>query len=203
MVAKSKQAVVSTGRIEAFSDAVFSIAGTLLALQLVLPPGFPTNPTDHQLIKALMDQGPSYFAFILSFLVIGRYWIAHHQLFSRIERSTSGLAMLNLLLLLTVVAIPYPTQLLGSYRDLAAAAIFYAVSLSLVGLMMFVIWRYAARHKLLYSDVSAKDLKLSEKRSLAVPIVFLLSIPIAFYNVDFAEYFWLLSFAAGYSIRKK
>lgn len=193
---------LSTGRIEAFSDAVFAIAATLLMLQLNLP-HLPADPTDRDLWNALGQMAPSYFTFILSFAVIGRYWLAHHALFHRIKRSDGGLATLNILLLLTVVALPFPTEVLGRYGDLAAAAIFYAVSISLIGLMMAALWRHAVKHNLLYPDVSQSTIKNSYFRSLTVPAIFLASVPAAaFISVGWAEAMWVLTFFAGMFLRR-
>lgn len=71
----ARDSSLSTARIEAFSDGVFAIAATLLILQLNLP-HLPANPTDQDLWNALFQMAPSYFTFVLSFAVIGRYWLA-------------------------------------------------------------------------------------------------------------------------------
>jgi|ERR1035438_1579636 uncharacterized membrane protein len=111
-----------TTRIEAFSDGVFSIAATLLVLDLKAPPA--TLP----FWQGIAGQWPQYASFLLSFLFIGIMWINHHRLFSHIVRSDDVLMVTNLLLLLGVVWIPYPTSLMaqavvnGRLRD---AAIFY------------------------------------------------------------------------------
>ena len=197
MAVKAAKASLSTARIEAFSDGVFAIAATLLMLQLELP-HLPTDPTDRDLWNALGQMAPSYFTFVLSFAVIGRYWLAHHALLHRIRRADGGLAVLNLLLLLTVVALPFPTEVLGDYGNLAAAAIFYAVSISLIGLMMAVLWRHAVKRKLLYPDVSRGTIKNSYYRSLSVPVVFLASVPVAAWvSVTAAEVMWAATFFAG------
>jgi uncharacterized membrane protein len=193
----ARESSVSTARIEAFSDGVFAIAITLLVLQLNLP-HLPVHPTDRDLWNALFQMAPSYFTFVLSFAVIGRYWLAHHALFHRIQKSDGKLAVLNLLLLLTVVALPFPTEVLGQYGNLAAAVIFYAVSISLIGLMMGVLWRHAVKRGLLYPDVSQRTIRNSYYRSSSVPIIFLASVPVAaFVSVGWAETMWILTFFAG------
>jgi uncharacterized membrane protein len=111
-----------TGRIEAFSDGIFSIAATLLVLDLKPPAA--TLP----FWQGILRQWPGYASFLLSFLFIGIMWINHHRLFSHIRRSDDALMTANLLLLLGVVWIPYPTSLMaqtvatGQIRD---AAILY------------------------------------------------------------------------------
>ncbi|KAA6460228.1 DUF1211 domain-containing protein [Acidobacteria bacterium AB60] len=108
-----------TSRIEAFSDGVFSIAATLLVLELKAPAA--NAPFWHGLVA----QWPGFAAFLLSFLFIGIMWINHHRLFQHIRRSDEFLMLTNLVLLLGVVWIPYPTSLMaqavtrGNVRDAA------------------------------------------------------------------------------------
>lgn len=192
----AKEPVITTARIEAFSDGVFAIASTLLVLQLNLP-DLGSNPTNAALTEALLQEAPLYFSFILSFIVIGRYWIAHHQIFDKIERATPGLASINILLLMAVVAMPFSTEVLGDHGNLSAATIFYAVSLSLVGIMGYFVWRYAVNHQLIYKNITEAEIKNANRRSLVVPVVFLASIPIALIDVTAAQWFWMLALIVG------
>ena len=96
-----------TNRIEAFSDGVFSIAATLLVLELK-PPAAGLS-----FRQGIIQQWPGYASFLLSFLFIGIMWINHHRLFSHIKHSDDALMAANLLLLLGIVWIPYPTLLLA------------------------------------------------------------------------------------------
>jgi len=92
---------VTTNRLEAFSDGVFAIAITLLVLELHVP-------TEDHLWSELKDEWPSFAAFLLSFWVIGIIWVNHHGVIDHIGRANRPLLYLNLLLLLTVVFIPFP-----------------------------------------------------------------------------------------------
>lgn len=96
-----------TGRIEAFSDGVFSIAATLLVLELKPP------PAAIPFWQGLLAQWPGFLSFLLSFLFIGIMWISHHRLLSHVRRSDDVLMAVNMLLLLGVVWIPYPTSLMA------------------------------------------------------------------------------------------
>ena len=102
-----------SGRVEAFSDGVFAIAITLLILDLAVPPRASTP--DGYLAAALGHEWPSYFAYLVSFLVIGIIWVNHHSVFARVRQVDRVVLFANLLLLLTVSAIPFPTQLLAEY----------------------------------------------------------------------------------------
>ena len=112
-----------TARIEAFSDGVFAIAITLLILEIKIPAA-----GSGELSVQLLRQWPSYFAFVFSFAFIGIMWINHHRLFTHIKRSNNALLFLNLLLLLGVTAVPFPTAVLAQHlgqSDQRAAAMLY------------------------------------------------------------------------------
>jgi uncharacterized membrane protein len=96
-----------TSRIEAFSDGVFSIAATLLVLELKPP------PSAAPFWQGILAQWPGFLSFVLSFLFIGIMWINHHRLFSHVRRTDDVLIAVNLLLLLGVVWIPYPTSVIA------------------------------------------------------------------------------------------
>ena len=99
-----------TARVEAFSDGVFAIAITLLILDVHVPaPGLGPLRT------ALARQWPTYIAFLISFAFIGIMWVNHHRLFNHIRRSDNTLMFLNLLLLLGVCVVPFPTALLAAH----------------------------------------------------------------------------------------
>ncbi|GGO89949.1 TMEM175 family protein [Wenjunlia tyrosinilytica] len=99
-----------SGRVEAFSDGVFAIAITLLVLEIKVPPG-----AGDDLWAALGHQWPSYAAYAVSFIVIGIMWANHHTVFGFIARVDRGLLFINLLLLMVVAALPWPTALLAEY----------------------------------------------------------------------------------------
>jgi uncharacterized membrane protein len=99
-----------SGRVEAFSDGVFAIAITLLILEIKVPEG-----AGEHLWTALGAQWPSYAAYVVSFLIIGIMWANHHTVFGYVARVDRTLLFLNLLLLLVVAALPWPTALLAEY----------------------------------------------------------------------------------------
>jgi uncharacterized membrane protein len=115
-------------RFEAFSDAVFAFAITLLALGFVLPE--LRIATNHELAFALLGMWPNLIAFALSFFVIGLMWQNHHALFRYVHDIDRRTVFWNLLLLAATVLIPFATKTLGSYPTMPAAAFFYGVVLT-------------------------------------------------------------------------
>ena len=134
----------ATGRVEAFSDGVFAIAITLLVLEIDVDPARLATPWD-----ALADEWPSYLAFVTAFLTVGGVWLAHHSLFSRLRAVDPMLMRLNILLLMLVSFLPFPTGLMAQAltesreAERAAVAVYGATAL-VIELLVFAASRYAA-----------------------------------------------------------
>lgn len=174
-------------------DAVFAIAITLLVLPLA-----DARLPDANLTGALLALWPKVFAFALSFLVIGNYWITHHRTFEYIIRSDGRLLQLNLLFLLFIAFLPFPTAVLGEHGDRTASVVLYAGSIVLTGLAKTGAWWYAThRHRLVDPRLDQRFIKSVLLNSLVAPAVFLPSIPVAFVNAQAAEYLWILAFLLG------
>jgi len=143
---------------EAFSDAVFAIAITLLVLEV----GVPEN-SGHHLLRDILDQWPAYLAYLVSFASIGAVWSAHVVITEYLGRVTTTLTRLNLLLLMVVAFLPYPTELLANYIDRETeervAVTFYGGCLVACALLVSVIWRYAIRAGLVRGDAAREDIR--------------------------------------------
>jgi len=145
------------GRLEAFSDGVFAIAITLLVLEIAVP----TVKGSH-LLSELAHERPVYLAYFVAFMTIGIVWIEHTALTDALDYVDAGFMRLNLLLLLLVGFLPYPTRVLEEYLsklhpehggDRVAVA-FFGVVLFLMSLMLIVLGRYAEREGLFGSDAA-------------------------------------------------
>lgn len=116
-------------RIEAFSDGVFAIVITLLALELK-PAHAGTSA-----LEMMVDAEPKILAFVLSFVIIGTYWVAHHRMLHFVESVDRNLLWLNLRLLMIITFMPYPTALIGVTHGAAAALRLYAATLVAANVM--------------------------------------------------------------------
>ena len=148
---------------EAFSDGVFAIAITLLVLEISVPKG-----SESDLWRALVHQWPSYLAYLVSFATIGAVWFGHTVITEHLEGATSVLNRLNLLLLLVVSFLPFPTRLLAEYiqepdAERVASAV-YGLNLLLTSVLLSALWRYAVHEHLVRADVSDEDVKTLRKR---------------------------------------
>jgi uncharacterized membrane protein len=137
-----------TSRIEAFSDGVFAIAITLLVLDIRIPPGEFSD-----LWQAIADAWPSYLAYATSFVTIGGIWMAHHGIFRRLEYANAQVMRLNLLLLMAVAFLPFPTRLVAEAIDRTdaqrAAVIFYGANLLVISALLSAVWGAAVRDRTL------------------------------------------------------
>jgi uncharacterized membrane protein len=135
-----------TGRIEAFSDGVFSVGITLLVLDIKVPT-IPLSNPHASLSHELAAQWPTYAAFVTSFLTILVMWINHHRVFGLIRRSDDRILILNGLLLLAVTIVPFSTSLVAAYiRHPSAriAVLVYAGTIEFLALCYKGVWHYAA-----------------------------------------------------------
>ena|SRR2546423_1656473 len=137
-----------TQRIETFSDGVFAIAITLLIIEI----GVPRVSGGQSLGHALGDLWPNYFAYVLSFAIIGIYWANHHSFFRLFTHTDHVFLLLNILFLMCIAFLPFPTAVLGEYLDNAAerqtAVSFYAFGLLLPAFGWLAVWLYGHLHGL-------------------------------------------------------
>jgi uncharacterized membrane protein len=160
---------MSTNRLEAFSDGVFAIAITLLVLEIHVPEPGSGQGLGHE----LLTQWPSYAAFVVSFLTIGIIWINHHAMVRRLRRVDHSILIWNLLLLMTVSALPFTTALMAAYlkesngESLAAAV--YSGSFLLMGLVFAGMNRHILfkRVDFLEEDLDEPTRRLTLKRAVA------------------------------------
>jgi len=177
-----------TGRIEAFSDGVFAIAITLLVIEIGVP-HLDEEPGGTTLFGALVERWPSYLGYVISFLQIGVIWANHHNRFRFIVRSDHVLLFLNILFLMCVAFIPFPTALLAEYLDGTAAeretaGVIYAGTLAVTAVFFTVLWLYAAvNRRLVNRNLEPHLLRTMTRRYLLGTVAYLLVFLLAFVNV--------------------
>lgn len=152
----------TTSRVETFSDEVIAIAITLLVLNVHLP-----ESSNDGLTQQLLHLWPSYLAYIDSFLTVGVIWLCHHAFFSRIRHVDGLLQLGNLLLLLSVAFIPFPTAVLAEHlaaggHDAAVAACFYGIVAMVQAAAWLVMWAALRRRPELFEPGYGADFARSE-----------------------------------------
>jgi uncharacterized membrane protein len=173
---------MTVSRVEAFSDGVFAVAITLLVLQFAAP-----DVRQGLLLPALLAQWPLLATYIASFLTVGVIWVNHHTIFSGIKSADRTLQFINLVLLMFVVLVPYPTQLLAKYLQSgfngSVAAAFYGVVMTGMGITFQTLVAWALTHPhLLKPKVDAARIRSTLPRYSLGLLVYAVSIGLAFVN---------------------
>jgi uncharacterized membrane protein len=177
-----------------FSDAVFAIVMTLLVLDIRVP-DVPSDVAAQELPGLVFELWPKFFSYVLSFFVVGLYWIAHHQTFRYVRSYDRTLLWLNLAFLLSVTFVPFPTDLLGEYGELRFSVIFYAISLGMVRLLLAAVWWYVTSSRIRTSvDLDRGLARFNSYRGLVVPVIFFLSAGVALVSPNVAAASWVLLF---------
>lgn len=161
-------------RLILFSDAVFAIAITLLVIEIKVP--VLTDVTTHTMKEALAEKIPEFFGFILSFAVIGQFWISHHRMFGYVTGFTNGLLWLNLLMLLSVVLVPFTSGLNSHYGGLDMVWMIYSLNMTMISLSLYFLYRYIGNAKRNISTIAHDALlkKFASRRNLLITLIFFL-----------------------------
>jgi len=179
---------IEFSRIVAFSDGVFSIAITLLVLNL----GIAKDLASGEVAEALWGQRENLLAYALSFAVIGRYWLVHHRFFSDVTAFDGKLIALNLFYLGWIVLIPFTSEVLGEHGGATAAVVLYAANLT--GVVLIGMWMAADARRAGLTKVAPAQHVEQRYRSLYIVAVFICSIPVAFVFPGVAPFMWLALF---------
>jgi uncharacterized membrane protein len=176
------EATNATARLEAFSDGVFAVAITLLVLSLSVKyhPG--------HLGRSLAAEWPHYATYVVSFLTVGIIWMNHHAQFERIVRADRTLMMLNLVLLMFVTLIPFPTNLLATYlhapSDQHVAAAAYAGTLLAMSIAFFATYGWATHANLFVEQITESHVRYLLRRNAAGLFVYIAAIAVAFFSAS-------------------
>jgi len=161
-----------------FSDAVFAIAITLLVIDIRMPEG-AAIADGHDLAAALWSLLPQFLGFLVSFVVIGSFWISHHRMFRLVRTMDGTLLFLDLLFLLFVAFIPFPTAILGRYVFIPLSEALYAGWVAAAGFAKLGIWLHVVRRGLAIDGISTAEARLTTARNTLPAVLFAVSIPLA------------------------
>lgn len=167
-------------RLEAFADGIFAFAATLLILNLTVTGG-------GHLGTQLLQIWVGYVAYAISFTTIGIIWMNHHLVMHQIARTDRPFLVLNVLFLMVIAFIPFPTRLLALYinspDDGKAAALAYGITLTLTALLFNALWRYAAqRRRLIREDADQRTVTGISRSYIPGPILYFVATVVALIN---------------------
>lgn len=179
-------------RLILFSDAVFAIAITLLVIEIKIPEVHEEHVTDNALLHKLAELIPKFIGFLISFLLIGQYWIVHHRMFGYVINFTDKLIWLNIFFLLTVALMPFSTGFYSEYvrSKTMTPVFFYTANVAALGLINFLMWRYISKPERKITEHLTRPMaKYFSARALTVPVIFIIFSFVYLYAPKIA--FWI------------
>jgi uncharacterized membrane protein len=183
--AKSKSTDHPLERLVFFSDAVFAIAITLLVIEIQIP-HLPRGD-DAGALRALLELWPSFFGFALSFLVVGRFWIGHHNAFTLIDHYDGRLAWPNLLMLMSIALMPFATAFMSANLGQFVPTLFYNLTLLATALLSRWVISIATSPALIRKEASPETIRLLRSRGLGVILGVLTTVLLTFASAQFSQ----------------
>ena len=186
-VEKKLAGILGTERVLAFSDGVFAIVITLLVLEIKVPE-IPAAGAAEELPHALAEMLPVIVSHIISFALLGIYWVGHHAMFTLIKRYDRTLLWLNIVFLMCVASMPFPTSLLIRYSGQRISMAIYCGVLTLAGLSAVAMWWHASRqHRLIDEHLRPEVIALTYRRVLIAPVTYMIALLVSFVSLTAAK----------------
>lgn len=187
----NRPSMMSKSRIESFSDGVFSIVLTLLIFNFKIPTISGTD-LNQELYSKLFAMYPYCVTYVMSFVLISMFWVAHHNLFHHLKHIDTSLLWLNNLFLLFLAFIPFPTQILGAYYNVESAVVFFGLSMVAVSLS-FSLLRYYCYFggEMMDKNIPENEKRKSLAKSLMGTMFYILALMASVYSdsVSLSMYF--------------
>jgi len=188
--------------VTSFADAIFAFSITFMAITINIP-NLAQNLTQAQVIDKLSESLPEFEIYVISFFMIGIYWIAYHQIFNHIVGSHQITTWLTLAFLFFITLIPLATNMQIGYGSYQIVFVLYALVLTIAGALSTIIWLHATKNKLINQNMTQIEIHCVLLESTLSPAVFLLSILVSFIDLQIAYYFWLIIIPAKIVLRNK
>jgi TMEM175 potassium channel family protein len=189
-----RQVGLSKGRVEALADGIFATVMTVLVLGLRTPiAGLSQSDLQSQIVGLL----PNIVAYAFSFIVLGLFWIGHHNQFHYIIQTDRPFLWINIVFLLTIGFIPFSTSLLGLYPFYPTVVRVYGANIAATGLALSAVWWYAtSNHRLVDKNLDAHIISSTQKRTIVGPIVCFVGLVFSFIDtrISLALYLLLIPF---------
>jgi uncharacterized membrane protein len=188
---------VGKGRLETLCDGIFAIVMTLLVLELSSP-ALSAARSAPEVGAALAALWPKFVSYLISFVLVGIFWVAHHTQFHFIRRTDRRHIWINMILMLCLSFVPFSAALLGAHYDVRAAEVVYGVNVIAAGVALVLNWWYAT-HRGLVAHVPERARRAIERRLLAGHVAYPVAVATAFIAPSAAFALYVL-FALGYVV---
>ncbi len=167
---------LTKGRLEALTDGVFAIVLTLLVLDIKVPE-IPPAKVSEELMTSLFLLWPKILGYVISFVILGVYWVGHHAVYHYIRRSDRVLLWSNMFFLMAVAFVPFSAALFSAYGRQPLAVRIFGYNQLAAGLCLYAQWWHATRgRRLVDRDLPARIVRLASLRILTAPALYLFAI---------------------------
>jgi uncharacterized membrane protein len=170
----------SLERLVFFSDAVFAIAITLLIIEIHAP-DLPRDSSDHAYLVALANLSPSFVGYVVSFWVVGMFWMGHHRIFGFAARQGTSIVGWNLFLLGSIAFMPFSTAFLSANGGDRVPTVFYCVSLLLCAVLNVRVGRIVTSPPMVDESIPAAEIAYIRRRGLSVVLGAAAALLVAFF----------------------
>ena len=153
--------------------------------------------------EALGDMLPEFVSFFLAFILIGRYWMAHHVFFGQLRAVDERFVSLNMVYLAFVAFLPFPTSLVGDYEQNPVSIMVFAIALAIISTMETVLFHYAYKHDLLRNRIDHDVYRYGVLASMLPVVVFILTLPLAFVSTTLTLLSWIVIWPIGVFMDKR
>jgi uncharacterized membrane protein len=175
---------ISKSRIETLTDGIFAIVMTLLVLEIAVPHLTQSEVIAGELTKQLLDLWPVILSYAISFIILGFFWINHHDQFYYIKRADRVFVWITIFHLMFIAFIPFSTALLGEYPDQQLSVVIYGINIAVAGFWAVVQWCYAAKgHRLIDPDLDENFTKIIARRGVIGTIIYLIAAGLSFFSI--------------------
>jgi uncharacterized membrane protein len=172
---------ISKSRIEMLTDGLFAIVMTLLVLEITVPQLTHSEVAAGELPRRLLTLWPVIYSYALSFVILGFFWINHHDQFYYVKRANRVFVWITIFYLMSVAFIPFSTALLGEYTDQQISVVIYGTNVAVAGFWAAVQWWYATKdHHLIDPDLDPTFIRVMSRRSFLGTIIYLIAAALSF-----------------------
>jgi uncharacterized membrane protein len=194
---------VKPEHVVSFGDAIFAFAITLMTLSIDIP-DLPEDLTEPQLLSRLYEMYPQVESYLISFAVIAIFWVSYHQVFNFIKESHISMVYLNLLFLLFITLLSVTTSLVINYSSYQIPYVIYSIIVIMTSSLLALIWWHATKdHRLVDKNIHPLFVRGVMVNLLSIPFIFAISIFVSFFDLNIAQYLWLIIAPLNIVVRRK
>ena len=190
---QNQGSILTTERLEAFSDGVFAIVITLLFINLK-PPSITISDDWAELLEELYALAPKFLSIVISFTFVAIFWVAHHQFFHTLRETTRGLLWLNLVFLFLVCFVPFPAAIMAEFPNNKTSVVFFGATVLLTSLLLVALRYYAwLKHREISEVADDDDVKKVLRRGYLMVLFYAVALVVSFFHPLTAIALYLLT----------